>query len=137
MTPLVGVSCQFVQMNTIQSIATIPTKTTIEINSESETTSIALPPLISDQMNHGSGKPMVTSKMLLPIELDTAELADPFFTFTTDVSMSGTLVPAAKMVKPMTVSGMYYASPNTVAHQTMKLLKIMIQKIEMMKQSMY
>jgi len=66
---------------------------------------MARPPLIKDQMNHGSGSPMVTSKILLPIEEDTAELADPFLTFTMDVNMSGTLVPAARMVSPMTVSG--------------------------------
>lgn len=85
----------------------MPNNTTIEIKSESETTSIALPPLIRDHMNQGIGKPIVTSKMLDPIDDETAELADPFLTFTIEVSMSGTLVPAARMVRPMTVSGIY------------------------------
>jgi len=107
MIPLVGVSCQLKTINTIQSIATMPTSTKIEMSNESDTTSIALPPLIMDQMNQGSGSPSVTSNIFEPIDEDTAELADPFFTFTIDVSMSGTLVPAARMVKPITVSGMY------------------------------
>lgn len=104
--PDVGVSCQLNYINTIQSTTTIPTNTTIEIKSESETTSIALPPFTKLHMNHGSGSPSVTSKIFDPILDDTAELADPFLTFTMDVSMSGTLVPAASMVRPITVSGM-------------------------------
>lgn len=83
----------------------MPIRTTMEMRSESDTTSMARPPLIMDQMNQGSGRPIVTSKMLEPILDDTAELADPFLTFTMDVSMSGTLVPAARMVRPITVSG--------------------------------
>jgi len=135
MIPLVGVSLHFDRINTIQSMATIPTRTTIEISNESLTTSIARPPLISDQMNQGKGRPMVTSKILDPIEEDTAELADPFFTLTMDVNMSGTLVPAAKIVKPMTVSGMYYASPKTVDHHTIRFENITIHTIDIIKLS--
>jgi hypothetical protein len=105
MIPLVGVSCQLLIINTIHRMAIMPTRTRMEMSSESETTSMARPPLLNDQMNHGRGRPMVTSKMLEPIEDETAELADPFLTFTTDVSMSGTLVPAARIVRPITVSG--------------------------------
>lgn len=107
MIPLVGVSCQLKTINTIQSIATMPTSTRIEMSNESDTTSIARPPLIIDQINQGSGSPNVTSKIFEPIDEDTAEFADPFLTFTIDVNMSGTLVPAARMVKPITVSGIY------------------------------
>lgn len=83
----------------------MPTKTMMEINKLSLTTSMARPPLMSDQMNHGIGRPMVTSNIFDPMLLETAELALPFLTFTMDVNMSGTLVPAARIVRPITVSG--------------------------------
>ena len=46
--------------------------------------------------------PIVTSKMLLPIELDTAISPSPFLATITLVIRSGILVPAARNVSPMT-----------------------------------
>lgn len=110
--------------------------TTMDNSRESDTTSMARMPLMHDQINQGMGRPMVMSKMLLPIDDETAELALPFLMFTTDVSMSGTEVPAARIVSPITVSGMLYASPNTVAHHTMKLLKMITHTMDMINVTM-
>jgi len=46
--------------------------------------------------------PIVTSKMLLPTELDTAMSPNPFLATITLVIRSGMLVPAAKNVSPIT-----------------------------------
>ena len=46
--------------------------------------------------------PIVTSKMLLPTELDTAMSPKPFLATITLVIRSGMLVPAAKNVRPIT-----------------------------------
>lgn len=46
--------------------------------------------------------PTVTSKMLLPTELDTAMSPKPFRATITDVIRSGIEVPAAKNVSPIT-----------------------------------
>jgi len=48
--------------------------------------------------------PIVTSKMLLPTELDTAMSPNPFLATITLVMRSGILVPAAKNVRPITCS---------------------------------
>ena len=68
--------------------------------------------LITDLMNHGNAKQTRMSKMFDPIELQMAISARParFKTSTLDIS-SGNDVPAAKMVKPPTVSGMPNVSP--------------------------
>ena len=46
--------------------------------------------------------PTVTSKILLPTELDTAISPNPFLATITDVIKSGIDVPAAKNVRPIT-----------------------------------
>lgn len=46
--------------------------------------------------------PTVTSKILLPTELDTAISPNPFLATITDVIKSGIDVPAAKNVSPIT-----------------------------------
>ena len=51
--------------------------------------------------------PIVTSNMLLPIELDTAMSPKPFLATRTLVMRSGMLVPAARKVRPMTYKKMY------------------------------
>ena len=45
--------------------------------------------------------PIVMSNKLLPIELDIAISPNPFLATITDVSRSGTLVPAASTVNPI------------------------------------
>lgn len=57
--------------------------------------------------------------MLEPILDDTDMSALPCFMLMTDVSKSGTLVPAANNVRPIIIGGMPIAYPNIVAHQTM------------------
>jgi len=51
--------------------------------------------------------PMVTSKMLLPTELDTAMSPNPFLATITLVMRSGMLVPAARNVRPITCQCKY------------------------------
>merc|ERR1719491_151855 len=58
--------------------------------------------------------------MLLPIELLTAISPLPAFATITDVSKSGTLVPAANTANPIMPSGMPTMRPIVVAHQTIK-----------------
>lgn len=64
--------------------------------------------------------PTVTSKMLLPTELDTAMSPNPFRATITLVIRSGMLVPAARNVRPITSGGMRTVSPATFAHQTIR-----------------
>ena len=52
---------------------------------------------------------MVTSKMLLPTELDTAMSPNPFLATITLVIRSGMLVPAARNVRPITYVHVRYA----------------------------
>ncbi|KMQ95275.1 hypothetical protein RF55_4519 [Lasius niger] len=76
--------------------------------------------------------PTVTSKMLLPTELDTAISPYPFRATITLVMRSGMLVPAARNVRPITSGGMATVSPATFAHQTIRYEYAAIQKIEPM-----
>ena len=64
--------------------------------------------------------PTVTSNMLEPTDDDTAISPFPCFATKTLVIKSGTDVPAAKKVKPITAGGMPTVSPATVAHHTIK-----------------
>lgn len=64
--------------------------------------------------------PTVTSKMLLPTELDTAISPKPFRATMTLVMRSGILVPAARNVRPITSGGIRTVSPTTFAHQTIR-----------------
>lgn len=70
--------------------------------------------------NQGKGSPIRMSKMLLPIELETAISPFPCIATMTLLSKSGTLVPAASKVRPMTTEGIRHTQPMTVAHHTMK-----------------
>merc|ERR1719464_210235 len=58
--------------------------------------------------------------MLLPMDELTAISPLPALATITDVSKSGTLVPAANTVSPIMPSGMPKMRPMVVAHQTMK-----------------
>ena len=55
----------------------------------------------SANANQGIGRPTRISKMLLPIELDTAMSPSPILATITLDNKSGTEVPAAKNVNPM------------------------------------
>jgi len=72
------------------------------------------------QHNHGSGRPIRISKMLLPIELETAISPCPCLDTMTEVRRSGMLVPAAIKVTPITWEGMFQLHATTVAHYTIK-----------------
>ena len=76
--------------------------------------------------------PTVTSKMLLPTELETAMSPNPFRATITLVIRSGMLVPAARNVSPITSGGMRIVSPATFAHQTIRYEYAAIQQIEPM-----
>ena len=78
----------------------------IESASVPATTSTGLPPLTADARSHGSGSPTSTSKMFDPTEEDTAMSPLPSRATSTDVSRSGTEVPAARKVSPITTVGM-------------------------------
>jgi len=70
--------------------------------------------------NHGNGNPTKISKILLPIDDDTAISPLPALATITEVNRSGTEVPAANTVRPITPSGIPAIFPITVAHQTMQ-----------------
>lgn len=84
--------------------------------------------------SQGTGRPTQTSKMFEPTELETAMSPRPLratITLEKDcvgenrgkihlVIKSGILVPAAKMVNPMTSVGITKVSPIVLAHQTMR-----------------
>ena len=78
----------------------------IESASVPATTSTGLPPLTADARSHGSGSPTSTSKMFDPTLDDTAMSPLPSRATSTDVSRSGTEVPAARKVSPITTVGM-------------------------------
>lgn len=82
---------------------------------------------------HGSGRPTVTSKMLLPIELDTAISPWPSRATITLEIKSGTDVPAAKKVTPITSWDNPNKSPMHVMNQTMKKEYTAIQTMERVK----
>jgi hypothetical protein len=75
---------------------------------------------------HGIGRPMRISKILLPMLLDTAMSPCPRRATAIDDSASGMLVPAARMVRPMTGGGMPMTSPSVVAIHTMRTERTMI-----------
>jgi hypothetical protein len=107
----------------------MPTRTIIEKNKLSETTLTLLPSLMADHTNHGMGNPIATSKMFEPIEEETAMSPNPWRATITLVKRSGTLVPAARKVSPITSGGIPIAVPTTSAHHTMKYEKIPIHAI--------
>ena len=74
-----------------------------------------------------------TSKMLLPIDDDTAMSPSPLFATITDESRSGTEVPAARRVSPSTGRGMPRASPKISAASTIRKEKMAIQAMDMKK----
>ena len=69
--------------------------------------------------SQGSPSPKKISKTLDPIEFDTAISPYPFRATRTDAIVSGTDVPAAKKVIPMTVSGIPKVKPVRQIIQTM------------------
>jgi hypothetical protein len=77
--------------------------------------------------------PTVTSKILLPTELETAISPKPFLATITLVIRSGILVPAARKVSPITSGGICIVSPAMFAHQTIKYEYAAIQKIDPIK----
>jgi len=68
--------------------------------------------------SQGTGKPKATSKMLLPMDEDTAMSPSPCLATITEDNRSGTEVPAAKIVKPITTCGIPTESPKIVASST-------------------
>lgn len=77
--------------------------------------------------------PTVTSKILLPTELETAMSPKPFLATMTEVMRSGTEVPAANSVSPITSGGTYAVAPATFAHHTIRYEKKAIQTIDPIK----
>lgn len=69
---------------------------------------------------HGKGSPTKISKILLPIELDTAISPSPIRATITLESKSGTDVPAAKNVNPIMKGGIPTVSPIVSAQPTIK-----------------
>ena len=59
----------------------------------------------SNDDDYDNRKPTKISKILLPMELETAISPCPCLATMTDVSKSGTLVPAAKKVNPIITIG--------------------------------
>ena len=98
----------------------IPSNTNTEINSPPPPTLIGSFQLMQFQINQGNGRPHVTSKILLPIELETAISPSPLRVTAMLVSKSGTEVPAASIVYPIITLGIPNAHPRDEAHQTMK-----------------
>merc|ERR1712241_466221 len=91
-------------------------------NSESATTLIrpSSNTLKAAAKNQGNGSPTKTSKILLPMDELPAISPLPALATITEVSKSGTLVPAANTVSPIMPSGMPRMRPMVVAHHTMK-----------------
>mmetsp|Transcript_73724 Transcript_73724/g.169038 ORF Transcript_73724/g.169038 Transcript_73724/m.169038 type:complete len:202 (-) Transcript_73724:775-1380(-) len=81
-------------------------------------------------MNHGRGSPMRTSKMLLPMDEDTAMSPSPCLATMTEESKSGTEVPAASTVNPATATGIPRELDTIVAHSTIQNEKHPIQTME-------
>merc|ERR1712086_710744 len=81
-------------------------------------------------MIHGNGKPIKISKMLDPMELETAMSPFPCIATMILLSKSGTLVPAASNVNPMTTEGIRHTQPMTVASHTMKYANTAIHAID-------
>mmetsp|Transcript_77884 Transcript_77884/g.208113 ORF Transcript_77884/g.208113 Transcript_77884/m.208113 type:complete len:338 (-) Transcript_77884:1225-2238(-) len=77
--------------------------------------------------SQGRGSPTSTSKMLLPMEEETAMSPSPCLATITEESKSGTEVPAASTVSPATATGTPRELDTTVAQSTMQKEKIPIQ----------
>ena len=71
-------------------------------------------------MSQGNGSPNVMSKMFEPMLELTAMSPRPCRATITEDIRSGTEVPAARNVYPMTTSEMPATAPTDVAHHTMK-----------------
>jgi len=84
----------------------------------------------SVKISQGRGNPTRISKMLLPIELETAMSPSPIRATMTLDNKSGTDVPAAKNVSPITTDGMPIVFPIISAQFTMKNEKIPIHAID-------
>merc|ERR1719245_1774866 len=95
------------------------------------------PPLIKEYSSQGTGRPTVTSKMLEPIEEDTAMSPCPWRVTSTDVSKSGTEVPPAMRVRARMRGSMPVQAPTSSEQRTMTTLMIAIQTIEIKKVSGY
>lgn len=74
--------------------------------------------------------PIVTSKMLLPTELETAMSPSPFRATRTDVIKSGIEVPAAKNVRPIISGGTSKLSPTDHLHMRQRERECMAEKDE-------
>mmetsp|Transcript_23454 Transcript_23454/g.42100 ORF Transcript_23454/g.42100 Transcript_23454/m.42100 type:complete len:138 (+) Transcript_23454:395-808(+) len=84
----------------------------------------------SVKINQGSGNPTRISKMLLPMELDTAMSPSPILATITLESKSGTDVPAARTVYPITTEGIPMVFPRISTQLTMAREKSPIHTIE-------
>lgn len=67
--------------------------------------------------NNNRTNPIVTSKILLPTELETAISPKPFLATRTEVMRSGIDVPAARNVNPMTSGGTSKFSPTVMTDE--------------------
>mmetsp|Transcript_18875 Transcript_18875/g.40854 ORF Transcript_18875/g.40854 Transcript_18875/m.40854 type:complete len:89 (-) Transcript_18875:2274-2540(-) len=83
-------------------------------------------------INQGSGNPTRISKILLPMELETAISPSPIRATITLDNKSGTDVPAASTVYPITTEGTPMVFPRISVQPTIKNEKIPIQIIERM-----
>mmetsp|Transcript_111617 Transcript_111617/g.193444 ORF Transcript_111617/g.193444 Transcript_111617/m.193444 type:complete len:214 (-) Transcript_111617:236-877(-) len=95
----------------------------------------AFPLFKAPYISHGTGRPMVTSKMLEPILDEMAISPCPCRATITEVIRSGTDVPAARTVRPMMCSLRPHVSPMTVANQTIIVVQAAIQQMDMKKLS--
>ena len=75
------------------------------------------------------GSPTQTSKMLDPMEEETAMSPSPLRATMTEVMRSGMDVPAARIVRPMISMGIPIVFPISSAHQTMSQEKKAIQRM--------
>merc|ERR1719464_1654511 len=115
--PNLCVSFQLLSLTTINTANNITIRITTLRNSEPDTTSmlsVSLP-MVSANSSHGSGSPIKMSKILLPMDELTAISPMPIFATITELNKSGTDVPAAKKVSPITSSGTPHASPMRMA----------------------
>lgn len=116
--PITGFIRQPVSIIVTTSVTSIMNSSPIEHFKPSEETEFATPPLKMEYSSHGNGNPTVTSKIFDPIDDDTAMSPRPFFATITEVIKSGTEVPAAKNVSPISEESIFQVSPILVAHHT-------------------
>mmetsp|Transcript_35656 Transcript_35656/g.65999 ORF Transcript_35656/g.65999 Transcript_35656/m.65999 type:complete len:111 (-) Transcript_35656:2195-2527(-) len=84
----------------------------------------------SVKINQGSGNPTRISKILLPMELETAMSPSPILATITLESKSGTDVPAASTVYPITTEGIPMVFPTISTQSTIAREKSAIHTIE-------